>query len=250
MEYLPKLFEIVPGINPNIRFKALYDQWLPLHESKVSKSTIDCYKSAVKYYKPIYFAKFADLKTDHLQKCVSECPKGRHTKENMKALGTLLYKYAMQQNLVDKDYAQFIYLGYSEKAERESFSLQEIEIITNAVGAVPYAEYILVLIYTGFRINEFLNLQKKHYHPKEQYLIGGSKTETGKNRVVTLSPKIQPIVKRAAAKKADEDYLFTGETQTKLSDSVFREKYYYPTLKTLGISKLPPHSCRHTSPRS
>ena len=246
MEYLPKLFEIIPEVNSNIRFKELYDEWLPLHEVKVSKSTIDCYKSAVKYYETIYFAKFADIKTEHLQKCVTECQKGRRNKENMKALGTLLYKYAIQKDLVEKDYAQFIYLGHSEQTERESFSLQEIEAISQAVGTIPYADYILVLIYTGFRINEFLSLKTEHYHMEEQYLIGGSKTKAGKNRIVTLSPKIQRIVSEIASQKSEGDFLFSDKGGNKISDSVFREKFYYPALAAIGVSKLPPHSCRHT----
>lgn len=81
--------------------------------------------------------------------------------------------------------------------------------------------------------------------PDGEYLIGGSKTAAGKNRVVTLSPKIQPIIQKYAAGKPDEGFLFPNESGGKFSDKLFRNRFY-SVLETLSLPRLSPHCCRHT----
>lgn len=46
LEYLPELRK-VESVPEEITFKALYDRWLPLHENKVSHSTMLCYQAAM-----------------------------------------------------------------------------------------------------------------------------------------------------------------------------------------------------------
>ncbi len=73
-----------------ITFKELYDLWLPTH--RAGKSTIDCYKAAIKYFEPVWGIRMADIDVDDLQECIDACPHGKRTKENMRAVCGLVYK--------------------------------------------------------------------------------------------------------------------------------------------------------------
>ena len=85
LNYIPELFKS-PKQEKKLTMQEIYDAWLPTHEGRVGKSTMDCYKAAWKYFKPLHYLPFADIDLDDLQECVDDCPCGKRTKENMKAL--------------------------------------------------------------------------------------------------------------------------------------------------------------------
>lgn len=232
-------------IKDNIKFYELYIIWEAEYKKRISTSTLNCYRSAVKYYESIYYVEFSVLRTDHYNLCVNNCPHGRRTKENMKALATLLYKYAISHDIATINYAENIYINEKkEKSKRDAFTKEEIEKIRGAVGKIPYADYITVMIYTGYRINEFLSLTGDRFDTYNLAFLGGNKTDAGKNKIVTISPKIKDIVFLYYYNFYD-GFLF-GKNGQKMNDKYFREKCYYPALKEIGVRKLEPHCCRHT----
>lgn len=251
--YMPKLHEQllspVPRSDLEICFADLYEKFIELHSRRVSKSTLDCYKAAYKYYDKVYYLPFAQLTTEQFQACIDACPHGRRTKENMKALGTLLSSYAMQLGITNKDYAQFVFIERTEKNEKRPFTADEIQKLFEHADTVTYADYILILIYTGFRINEMLPLTLDDYDAANRCFIGGEKTEAGKNRIVPVSPKIQPYVDSIvqAAQNNSTGYLFTNPQGNKMSADNFRKKWMPEALRACGVDDtLTPHQCRHT----
>jgi integrase len=215
----------------------------------VGKATIDNYKSAYKYFAPLYYVEVAKIKTEHLQKCIDDCPHGRRTKENMKAVGTCMFRLAMQLDVVDRNYAEFIYIPKEDKNERLAFSSEQIETMWEHVEIFPDLKYVLILCYTGMRINEMLSAETSKYNKKEQYFVTGSKTDAGKDRTITISPRILPFFEDFGK----GEYLFFSDNK-KLSDKKFREDIFYPALQKVGIDQLnkdgshlyTPHCCRHT----
>ena len=234
-------------------FDEVYEAWENLHQDKVKKVTLNGYRAAKKHYADIRYMKFADIGLDDWQECVDACPRGRSTKENMKALGTLLYKYALPRHLAEMDYAKYIECGNDKKIPREALTEDHIEMIREAIGKVPYADYVYCLIYTGFRPNEMLSLTRDAYDASSNTLVGGSKTEAGIDRPVTLSPKITPIIRRLVIKA--DPFIFPKEDGKGMRDDYFRENCFYPVLDALGIQAAPqkgdkpkytPYSCRHS----
>ena len=51
------------------------------------------------------------------------------------------------------------------------------------------------MIYTGLRPTELLEIQTENVHLDEKYMVGGMKTEAGKDRIIPLNDKIIPLVK-------------------------------------------------------
>lgn len=232
-----------------VKFKDLYAEWLERHADKVTQSTVNCYKSAYKYYAPLYYAAIEAIKTEQLQRCIDACPHGTRTKENMKALGTSLFRYAMQLDIVDRNYAEYLYVPKGPKSERVAFTGEQLRRMWESVSTVPDVKYILVLCYTGMRLGEMLSAKTESYHPEERYFVAGSKTAAGKDRILPISPRLLPFFRDFGV----GEYLFFAE-KTKRSEPYFREKLFYPTLERLGMDvKKPdgthlytPHCCRHT----
>ena len=249
LAYIPQLQQTVKETDKSIKFKDLYKKWLDGHTAKVSKHTIDCYKSAYKYYTAIYYVEVAKLKTEHLQKCIDECPHGKRTKENMKAVGTCVFRLAMQLDIVDRNYAEYVYIPKEEQTERLAFSTEQLQTMWDNVGNVPDLKYALILCYTGMRLGEMLKSMTEDYYPDKGYFITGSKTEAGKRRTITISPKILPFF----SDFGKGEYLFFTEKKPP-AEKKFREDTFYPALQKVGIDVVlddgshlyTPHCCRHT----
>ena len=244
------------SLKKQVTFKELYDKWFPTH--RAGCSTMGCYKAAVKYFEPIWGMRINEIDVDDLQECIDDCPHGKRTKENMKALCGLIYKYGIPRHAIPENLnlAQFLTISGESAAHREAFTADQIKAIKNACGKVPHADEIYCMIYTGFRPSEFLALSSENYDKKAQTLTGGAKTDAGKGRVVTISPKIKTIVGNLVASGG---FLIKDPSGKQWALKKFTEEAFYPALEAIGIDnpmvevgggklrhKYSPHTCRHT----
>ena len=249
LAYIPQLQQTVTITDKGIKFKDLFKKWLDGHTAKVGKATIDNYKSANKYFEPIYYVEVAKLKTEHLQRCIDDCPHGRRTKENMKAVGTCMFRLAMQLDIVDRNYAEYIYIPKEDKTERLAFTTEQLHTMWEHIKIVPDLKYVLILCYTGMRLGEMLGAKTATYNREQGYFITGSKTEAGKDRIITIAPQIRPFFDDFA--KGD-CLFFDGKKPP--TEKTFRNSIFYPALQGVGLDVLnedgshlySPHCCRHT----
>lgn len=241
----------------NVTFKQLYDMWFPTHNR--SKSTMDCYQAAMNYYKPIWHLPVQDIDIDDLQECLDECEQGRRTKENMKALANLLYKYGIPRHYIRENLNLAPYLvirDNSDEINKTAITDDDLEKLKRKLGKVPYADYVYAQCYLGFRPSEFLALDVQDYNATEKAFVGGAKTEAGKGRAVTVSPKIQPIIDRLVSGKTSGP-VFCDADGGPITIKTYRA-IFYDVLDQCGIDNptividgktfhlKTPHSCRRT----
>ena len=261
LEYMPKLREEATRPHSSyekITFEELYDKLIERHAKRVSKSTMGCYVSAHKHFSEIYSLPFSDLNTEDWQLCIDDCPNGIRTKQNMKALGTLMYKLAAELRVfgvnTETNFASLVWLPTDDSESRQPFTLEELgKIKAGASAGIRYADWILAMCYTGFRPSEFLALKKDAFDADRWTLRGGAKTEAGKNRIVPVHPLIRPII--AKQMFASGEYLFSVHKDKPTTLDNFRQACFYPALEALGIQTVPkprekpertPYSTRHT----
>lgn len=258
-----------PTTRLNITFAQLYDEWCAIAFRTISKQTKDNYTACYLKFTSVYGEKFRELRTGQYQAVfdfysapfplkkkdgkpkldedgvqVMSPPLSLSSLSKMKALLTQLYDYAMQNDIINKNYASFIVLPKQEKAAKDCFTDLELEKIRNSVGRVEFADCILLMCYTGFRISEFLELTKICYDPKNKTLVGGKKTEAGRNRIVPVHKKVQSILE-AWLNRNGETIICDPDGHPYSADS-FRRRCYYPALDAIGVRKLTPHATRHT----
>lgn len=262
LEYLPTLRE--EALRPHgtdyrkITFEELYQKFIERHAKRVSKSTMGCYVSAHKHFTEIYNLPFADLNTEDWQLCVDDCPRGIRTKQNMKALGTLMYKMAAELRVfgvnTETDFASLVWLPADDSESRQPFTLEELgKIKAGASAGIQFADWILAMCYTGFRPSEFLALKKESFDADRWTLRGGAKTEAGKNRIVPIHPMIKPII--AQRMILPGEFLFSPYKDKPITLDNFRQACFYPALEAIGVQSIPkhgekpgrtPYSTRHT----
>ena len=240
--YILKLNKEVPKVTDS--FSAIYDRWKKEYENRIAPVTMATYKSAWKYYEPLYPLPIADLTVSQLQKCIDDCPKGRSTVNDMRTVCSLVYRYAIVNNILQKNLAQYLYVNNKKKGTRPAFTADELKKIEAAAGKIPYADYILFMCYTGFRPNEMLSLKKDAYQKDKNVLIGGFKTEAGRDRIVPVHAKLQGILTERMASASE--YIFPRDDGSLMTDEHFRKYCFNPVMKTLGIEDRVPYSCRHT----
>jgi integrase len=230
----------------DITLKELYKEWSEGKYKRISKSAENTYKAAWLYLQKFEKAKFKEIRTNHLQSVIDEQAekKSRSTLEKIKNVCIMLYKHAMQNDIVNKNYAEFIVLPKQNKEEKDIFSDIDIKKLLDNAKDATWADTILIMIYTGMRISEMLELTKFNVDLKKQIIVGGIKTDAGKDRIIPMHQKIIPYIKTWYAK--DGEALICNEKGKKMSAKYYREKKYYPVLEQLEIQKLTPHACRHT----
>ena len=151
----------------------------------------------------------------------------------------------MQNDLVDRNYASFLRTKGAEGDPRQPFTREQLQTMFHKRGAVAGLDYVLCLCYTGLRLNEFLSIKVTDLHSEilpdgrtVWYVVGGSKTEAGRNRVVPIAPAILSLVQSFAI--LHEEYLFSP-TGRRITDKTFRNTVYYPALEKAGLPRLVPH---------
>ncbi len=236
-----------------ITFSKLYDQLIERHAERVGKSTLDCYKAAYKHFKPIYAIKVVDMTTEDMQNCVAACPYGKRTRENMKALGTLMFTLAIEKQLVTVNHAKNIWIPRLETESYNAFPNETRDKILEAALAGDNAAAIIACAcYLGYRPSALLAIRKSDYDMTERTITGGSKTKAGKNLTIPINSKIQPLIDRLVQNPTE--YIFVPGNSP-INERTYREDYFYPCLARLGIQPIPkqgekptfsPYSCRHT----
>lgn len=238
------------GANYNWTVQRCYDEWSQNHYKTISKSAEQAYKNAWRYMQPIADMKMRDLKTSHLQKCVDIAADNftRSVCEKIKSLSSQLCLFAMREDIINKNYAQFLQLPQKEEGGGTYFDDEDVEKLF-ANDDDDTVKIILILIFTGLRPNELFNMELPNVDINERFMRGGSKTEAGKNRVVPIHKKILPYVTYFyMQRKIGQVYLVTTEAGRKIDLNNWRKRNFYPALKAAGITnpKLTPYSCRHT----
>lgn len=239
-----------------VTFKQAYDAWLPTH--RAGKSTLGNYRAAFQWFSGVWFTPLPDLDIDDLQECIDDCPRGRRTKENMKALAGLVYGFGIPRKMVPEKINLGHYLIVSgEHGSRDGLPLPYLEALKKAVGTVPGADIIVAHCYLGFRPSELLALTVADYNAAERAFTGGSKTDAGRDRIVTVSPKIAAIVSRLVAGKSPDDHVFSLDGGAPMPLKTYRQTFY-DALEACGLAnavtksggavshQYTPHSCRHT----
>lgn len=231
-----------------------YDSWSEIAFQNITKSGINSHKASWNYLSLISHKKMKELKTSDYQECIDNAVsqgKSRAVCEKIRNLISLLCQEAMKDDVIDRNYANLLNLPKSDKKEKGIFTDDEIALLVEHDDDLE-ARIILVLIYTGLRIGEFIALTPKNIDIDRWIIRGGSKTNAGRNRIIPIIPKIRTYVRSLVDEAPSED--------SKLFDhgyTWFRNKFFYRYLISIGMltqsevdvggePRLTPHSTRHT----
>lgn len=225
----------------NMTFAEVFEAWKEEHYKEITDAGRASYNRAFDVFAPLHKKKFRELRTADFQAVLEPYMKQSHsTLSKHKQLITQMSAWAIREELITTNFARFVKLPENIKKEKEIFSDTDIEKL-EADGSEA-AKIVLMLIYTGMRIGELFALPLENYH--ETYVVGGEKTEAGRNRIIPIRPEGRGYF-QYFAEQADGPLLLSGYTGQRVPNN-FRRRDYYPLLDKLGIERKTPHATRHT----
>ena len=203
-ESYQKAFEFLVELNHctpshDVTFSAVYYGWKSRHFEKISKSSQTAYTISYRHLTSLHTTPFASITYPDLQKAVDSIEAGYCTRKKCRVLLSQLYKYAIKNGIVDHDLSPFVELPkHIVVHKKKPFTTRQIGKLwryTDVVGVID----VLILIYTGMRVGEYLALTPADVKVRQQYIdIKHSKTVAG-IRKIPIHHKILPyLIERKA----------------------------------------------------
>lgn len=236
------------SLEQNITFSEVYEKWSAEKFPTISDSNVNGYKASYGVCSELYKMKFTEIRRNHLQAVVDTCGKNYPTLRKLKVLFHQLYTYAIQNDLCDKDYSDFVDISKHKDPDSEPihrpFTAEEIHTIAENAGRSQWIAVIYILIYSGVRISELLDVRKENVHLDEQYFdIKKSKTAAG-IRKVPIADIVLPYWKEFM--ETPGDYLLYSTVGNKMTYAAYYPTNFTQPLEQLGIKDHYPHDTRHT----
>lgn len=241
----------------NTTFGQIYEILLKEKFDKMKPSAKAAYVTAFKRCGEISDIRMIELRKAHMQKIVDDnIDKSKSTLNNLLKLFHAVYKFALENDICEKNYAEFV-TAESDKESKAKvpFSREEIEALWNNIEWAydpykphstlgrPYVDMVLIHIYTGMRPAELFDLKKSDIHLEERWIdLRGTKTKAAK-RIVPIHKKIIPLVEKRM--QDESEYLFTTGTGKPFSNSLYRQSFFEHLCKQFNMNHTP-HECRHT----
>lgn len=226
----------------SVTFAEVFEAWAARKFDELGKHSVRNYKSIYRKCADLYDVPFRELKTAHLQ-AVVDANKKLANVNLLKVLFGQLYGYAIKNDIAEKDYSQFVEIPTKEKkVEKVPFTSAEIATLWKHKDET-FVDLVLILLYTGMRISELLEMKIENVHLADRYMVGGVKTAAGINRIIPIHEEILPLV--SAQYSTNKKYLFQSARGNKLAYNYFAAHKFAPLMKKLNMSHTL-HETRHT----
>lgn len=205
------------------------------------------YKNLVYSYK--YCEKYADVpivKINYkiMQDTIDTCGCSKTTQSYIKNLLNRILNYAMLELEinVNVDISKKLSVTKTEKVtEHTSLNRNEINKLWESLPNNDI-ELALILVYTGLRPQELIDIEIRNVFINDGYMIGGCKTEAGKDRIIPIHNDILDLVKKRLL--CNGTYLIETITNKKVSYKTLAKKWYN-AMKIIGSNHYP-YDARHT----
>ncbi|MDD6086065.1 MAG: site-specific integrase [Oscillospiraceae bacterium] len=228
-------------------FEEVFEKWSAEKFPTISASNVKGYQASYKCCQLLHKRIFKELKLKDLQSVIDTCGKNYPTLRKLKVLLNQMYEYAMKYELCNKDYSQYVDIlkfknKNPNKTDRKPFTENEINALWTQQNNI-YAQIVLMLIYSGVRVSELLDLKCKDVNIKEHYFkVIESKTDNG-IRIVPIHNKTYSIFKKWYSE--DCEYLLHTPDGKHFTYRNYYDSYWTPVMELIG-STHKPHDTRHT----
>ena len=219
----------------------LYDLFWEKKGHKLGVSSQGQLKAAYHHCRMLHNKEYREIKAYHMQECVGNCGKGYGTQGTIKNLFYHLDRFALELEIITRNFSDLVTTESApDESSRKPFTDEEVARLWK-IKDYPWADSVLVLLYTGFRISELLSIRLGDVDLEAGTIKKGIKTKAGRGRVVPIHSKIFEIVQRRFS--GTDDYLF-GVNGHKITYRVYST--FWNRVMNEIEAKHTPHECRHT----
>lgn len=238
-----------PTLYSGKTFKDVKDLWYSYYSQRVTSETLRKTNSQLKKLEVFYDLKIKEIKLNSLQAFFDSLNNSYGTKSMLKSVLNSIFEFALKNEFIETNRVKFIELGKNKKiVERKIFTADEIKILFDNLDSnnryikkITYG--VLILIYTGLRIGEFINLKTKDIDLEKNVIyITKSKTSAGV-RKIPISDKILELFNNNIDNS--KEYFFFNKKGDKYIYFNFLTQFN-KMLELLNLEKHTIHDTRHT----
>jgi len=212
---------------------------------------------------------YKELRASDFTKVIKESKKGPQSQRQMLNLFQCLDRFALEEDIIEKGYAQFITITTNARKEIKKakdkqiersrmFTYEQIEYLWNLKIKNKVSDrykrheseqfirdFWLMLIYSGCRADELLSVYTANIFLEDDYFIGGLKTEAGINREIPIHPDVKHLWKKYY--NPNNEFLFVQPNGNK-ADYDYYLYHFKNNFKALhpSVSSHTAHDARHT----
>lgn len=237
-----------------------WNKWGPAAIENAGKSLAAQLRISHNRCAPLYDLKMKDVRKAHMQNILDSISHmGETTQARVKYVMQQNFKWALENDIIAKDYSQFLTISVKKKEEALHFpyTTEEIrklwtcknKLFPFAYGknvtatTVQAANAILVLLYTGMRVMELGELRAADVHLDDRYIdLQGTKTQAAK-RIVPIHKDIVPVIEALLADGGE--YLVVNGHGMPITYDQWKRRILSPVNKIIGAEHTL-HDTRHT----
>lgn len=245
--------------NKKVTFEECYNSWSPKHYEKYAGAARSL-KSAYKHCTPIKDMPMSDIRLKNMQDIMdSISDKSETYQTKLKTIFLKTFKFALENDIVQKDYAQFVTIVQTpikQDIKNKFFTKDEIKAVFDnidwsvqmPIGKKSYADAklvdsIIIMLYTGVRIGELLNIKCSDVDLAARTIhVAGTKTDAA-DRIVPIHKELIPYLEKRLA--VSKDYLIENADGKKILPVKYRAYFFTPFMQHIGADHTP-HALRHT----
>lgn len=231
-----------------VTFAELFQRWLARHiqDTSPSQSAITGYYNSFRHFNALHEVPFNKLKYADYQQIIDLMHRRGLSYSSLKkarSLISLMSKYAAKIELSSKNYAPLLSIGRNKPVRKHrTFTRQLINRVWK-ISDYHGADAVLILLYTGMRVGELLNLKKCEINMHKRLIhITQSKTESG-IRIIPIHHLIERFI--SARMQASGDYLICNEDGMRYNYARFCT-LWDNVMKQVNGRRHTTHDCRHT----
>ena len=251
MEYNKDPYDLSTIITMNESFNL----WITEHTIRNPK-TIKNIKYAWAYCEQIHNMTVQSVRSRHLNTLFNNPYKtvngekiyAKSTASLVKSTLNQLCDYALVRNLMTRNYSREIVFDNDHEGQHHmSFTQEEIKSLWQLAKENRNAKMVLFQCYTGWRPSEMLNIKRSDVDLSDMTITGGSKTKSGKNRVVPIHSRVQSIFFEFWTKSEGSEWLFPVTYKGKTNRMTYNcyRKNFGNVMRTAKCNDGHlPHDCR------
>lgn len=172
-----------------LTFAEVYDKWKS--SAKLSENSLKAYTCCYNKCLELADIPIADITLNQLQEIADRIKPSMQ--QQLRKLLVNLYKYSCKYDITSRNIAEYIETeAVITSSKHHPFTGEEISALWESDSIT--SKYILIMIYSGWRITELLQLKESSIDPSQWIMTGGIKTAAGRDRVVPVHHRIQPII--------------------------------------------------------
>lgn len=180
----------------SITFGELFDLWKRKRVDTLTEKNLAAYSAVYRLTPQLHDRKLKDIKSVQLQEAMDSVDRKHATKSKLKSLWHQMYELAISDDLVLRDYSESVELNCVQEASGVVFTKEQISELWSIAELDDMAVYTLLLVYTGMRISEALQLNPAtDIHLEDGYIeVHGTKTSAA-DRIVPIHSDIKRLLK-------------------------------------------------------